>query len=73
VLKDAYSCNPEVARINYLLSAYYYIAGNRELSLNFFKKGLHLNAGEYHYAFKSCSDLQHDPEIISFLKKTNKK
>jgi len=70
ILKEAYSCNPEVARINYHLSAFYYINVNRELCLLFFKQGLNLNAGEYHYAFKICNDMQYDPEIISLLKKT---
>jgi len=73
ILKDSYTYNAEVARINYHLSAYYYLTGNRELSLNFFKKAFQLNSGNNHHAFKICKDLACDPEIVSLLKKSNKK
>jgi tetratricopeptide (TPR) repeat protein len=72
VLKKAYTCTSDVAQINYHLSAYYYLDGNMEYCLNFFRTGLLLNSGNYHQAFKICDGMQYDPEIISILKQKNK-
>jgi len=70
ILKESYTYNFDIPVINYHLSAYYYLSGEKDLSLTFFDKALRQNKDEKHLSFKICREMKDDKKIVSLIAKS---